>query len=457
MRRAFLLLACFSFLAVSCSIITQLEQPVARDSGAGDADADGDHDDDSDVDADADTDQDEPRLDGDLDSEVDAEVAPLCELAFELVHTAYRPRGTLLTMEFDLFGQPEHREAVVAGIQEETDDDVFKGISLLFRNETVAPRTRAFDTSLVVAGEPSQAISAARIGQFDWESEPEVVLFTEWRADGRGRLLIVDSAHSTPYIPEGDFPFVGHGLKNGVLLHFTSERRFVDIAAIAWDGGASRGVLYSWEREDQLDDWRAVPPSEAFVTGGQPERMLPIDTDDNGDDELVISIHEPAALSLYDWNDGDSRLEEVNTMRIGCSPRDMVAGDIDDDDQPEILMACGHGTLHVAYTEHRQFVDSGGHDAFREREVYALAVADLDDNGTLDLVTHDRFEISVFCGDGWGDFTLATTLSADVGESTHPLLGIVDVDSDGHLDIVEVNGTETGGGISTYLARPVED
>ncbi len=442
MSRNLLLLVATALLLGGCSLITRADPPVERVQPDGDGDAD----------ADSDGDEDRPPLDGDHDGpdgDIDEDRPPLCTLEFATVHSFLRADGSALSLEFEDFDGDFLPEAVVSGVMGES-----VGFSTMYRT-VLTERGHVYDSFSSIVSRPDQKITSAQIGEFDVEPERELLLFTERGSDSKGEVLIVDSAHSTPLVtpPDAGIELADHGLKDGVIMQFDSTDDRADIVALAWDQGSRQGYIYYWARDSDSSVWRDEPPGATLISGGQPNLLLPVNMDGSRDDELVVAVHEPSRLHLYDWNEEDWRLEQVSSRDLdGCTPLGMVAGDIDGDLRPEILLACGVDELYIVYTDRLALIDDGHADFIGEQDVYALALGDLDGNGTLDLITHDQQDISVFCGDGTGDFEYVMELSSGVDETATPLIAIVDVNHDGRPDVVEINGGEFGGNISTYLA-----
>jgi hypothetical protein len=134
------------------------------------------------------------------------------------------------------------------------------------------------------------------------------------------------------------------------------------------------------------------------------------------------------------------------TIPTGPSPRWITVADVNHDTNPDILVANAgsdnkdNGTIAVLLGD--------GHGAFHPAPDSPfpaghlpndIAVADMNDDGNLDLVVanHQSPYLRVFLGDGHGGFHLAPSSPIDVHSDPHPH-GVVaaDFNSDGKLDAV---------------------
>jgi hypothetical protein len=151
------------------------------------------------------------------------------------------------------------------------------------------------------------------------------------------------------------------------------------------------------------------------------------------DDEIIIAVHTPpsstASLRLIDWS---GRLNVVDDAAIPCIPVAMAAANIDSDSQPEILFSCGREGLVNLYRMGTAAAPALGSCEAVDTvltTVVAFAAADLDDDGDIDLVTHDGVSLHVYCGDGIGGFSELRRF--DDLASDRPLVAIDDLDRSG--------------------------
>lgn len=140
---------------------------------------------------------------------------------------------------------------------------------------------------------------------------------------------------------------------------------------------------------------------------------------------------------------GFGESEQVNIYGSRVEPGDFVTGDIDEDGDLDLLSASYLGT--------RVFLNDGtGRFAFREllestgtsQRAQETWLVDFDQDGHLDLFQtgqHGAGPLTIWLGDGRGQFEIyeRTDVIASVPAVRDPF---IDVDGDGHLDLVYATG-----------------
>jgi hypothetical protein len=204
-------------------------------------------------------------------------------------------------------------------------------------------------------------------------------------------------------------------------------------------------------------------PAVAYDSGGQITWSVAVaDVNGDGKPDLVVT-NECVNANNCDGTvgvllgNGDGTFQAAVTYDTGYPLATSVAvADVNGDGKPDIVVAdlcvnsiCnadgavsvllgnGDGTFQRAVT-----YDSGGN------YVYSVAVADVNGDGTPDIVVSNRFCSSGSCnGDGFvgvllgnGDGTFQTAVTYDSGGNYASHVAVADLNGDGKPDIVVVNG-----------------
>ena len=133
---------------------------------------------------------------------------------------------------------------------------------------------------------------------------------------------------------------------------------------------------------------------------------------------------------------GDGSFTAGTFLSVAGTPRDVVAGDFNND-----------GNQDIAFTHNNTYVFLGNGDGtFKASKVYSTGTnvyegeaADFNNDGNLDIVTIDRTSdyVSIQIGNGDGSFKArwnATILTADP-----ETMAVGDFDSDGNMTLLSVH------------------
>lgn len=124
----------------------------------------------------------------------------------------------------------------------------------------------------------------------------------------------------------------------------------------------------------------------SLLVGGVPADLVAADLDQDGAPDLVAALHGEGRLAVL-RNQGGGVFRDQGPdllLTVGANPRALVAVDLDQDSDPDLLSADqGAGALSLATNDGGAFsvrsISLGGSPA-------ALVAADLDQDGALDLV-----------------------------------------------------------------------
>ena len=209
-------------------------------------------------------------------------------------------------------------------------------------------------------------------------------------------------------------------------------------------------------------------PLEAHKTGRHPLDVVAGDINSDGLNDVVTANRDGASLSIFMGN-GDGTLTEINPVQLKQGATSLALGDLSGDKIPDVaLTACD------AYCNHNGvLILRGLGDGRFERETYIpvdgvpynLAIADLNADGSLDMVAsdapNDRIIILLRIGSGWefsaehsptGDQPIALTL----GDVNHD--GIPDLMANAHWDdVVTLHIMSAHGAVERIVEIPTED
>jgi hypothetical protein len=270
------------------------------------------------------------------------------------------------------------------------------------------------------------------------------------------------------------------GAAQGVLAADFNSDRGLDLLVASYQvpGGGSEFVTLF---EGVADDGRgtgAYPSGTLFQVGIGPTAFAAGDFDRNGILDVAAVMSDLESLGGGDRVDvllgggsngiADGTLQNGATIAVGDMPRGIVAGDFNADaildlavanhasDTVTVLLGQGSGGRgNGTFTAQVPFAAGDG--------PFALACADVDFNGILDLVVGNvtgslSGAVRVFVGQGTsgrgnGTFTAGQVLSTSHAVSS---LGIGDFDADGILDLVGTNyrgAVAAGSGVTIYLGN----
>ncbi|MGC4070470.1 MAG: VCBS repeat-containing protein [Polyangiaceae bacterium] len=233
---------------------------------------------------------------------------------------------------------------------------------------------------------------------------------------GQGFMLIAQTPISGP-----DRPYHAH-------LDDFDRDGILDLAVSAQPSSTVRTYRGRGDAQFDLRQEFTAPDFAAIVDS--------TDLDGDGHPELFASTHD--STQLHVWNNlGDGTFVPALEYALAQSPYAIVHGDLNHDGLMDIVV--GHDTFAGSYEI--GLGTSSGVVQFQAAEglgarVCGLALADLDGDETLDLVTANlaSMSISVLAGSGTGSFERRPEYSIQRGGPVDVKTG--DFDRDGRMDLV---------------------
>ncbi len=209
---------------------------------------------------------------------------------------------------------------------------------------------------------------------------------------------------------EGD-EFVFHDLDDDGALDLISARFSASVTISHGDGSGN------------------FTPTETFPYAGFPSGLALADTDGDGVEDLFVSNSNPETFTRYFGTATGSF--ETHRQEILWAGQSLSVGDMNGDGHQDLVGLFGEDLV-------TRFGDGAGGFTTEVATqccfffASELELADIDDDGDLDAVTATYFGMFVFLNDGGGTMTLQPALSTD------PVFafGLGDVNNDGAIDIV---------------------
>jgi len=207
--------------------------------------------------------------------------------------------------------------------------------------------------------------------------------------------------------------------------------------------------------------------------------------------DLAVANLDSSDVSVLWGNNDGMFVDSGATFQVGTSPVAIAVGDFNDDQKPDLVVADEVGNTVNVLLNQGGMVFGAPIATDTGSSPEAVVVGDFNEDGKLDVATSDNFDdtVTVLLGAGNGTFT-AHTISGTCGNAANAgsacagdadcdgtagscvLVGAapvgllaVDVDGDGHLDLVVTNsdgGSEASGTLSilkglgngTFVVQP---
>jgi enediyne biosynthesis protein E4 len=266
------------------------------------------------------------------------------------------------------------------------------------------------------------------------------VCAADYDNDGYTDLLVTYFGHSVLY----------HNERNGAFRDVTAEAG-ISLAATRWETGCS---FFDYDHDGKLDI--AIAGYVDFDISRVPEpgkggfcmwKGMPVMCGPRG---------LPPGRNRLLHNEGGGKFSDVSIASgigkaTGCFGFTVVASDFDNDGFPDLYVACD-STPSLLYHNRRDgtFEEMGMADGValnedgQEQAGMGVAVADYDEDGAFDILKTNFSDDTpnLYHNDGRGTFTDRVYQSGLAAHTQYMGWGIqlIDIDNDGHRDVLIVNG-----------------
>ncbi len=218
----------------------------------------------------------------------------------------------------------------------------------------------------------------------------------------------------------------------------------LDVVAAAWESDKISVLLGA-------GDGTFSTPIISRAQSIQPplSRIADIETGDlNGDGKVDLALVDAAYgyVSILLGN-GDGSLSQGDAYQLADSPspRTVSMGDLDNDGDLDIVTG-NHSPGSVTVLLGRGDGTFGGQASYQFVHLMSAAIADVNEDGVLDVVATGNRGVQILPGNGDGTFGLAITAGAgamSIAGSGNQHTLIHDLNGDGHLDLVSLSEQDT--------------
>ncbi|MCI0636375.1 MAG: VCBS repeat-containing protein, partial [Actinobacteria bacterium] len=231
---------------------------------------------------------------------------------------------------------------------------------------------------------------------------------------------------------------LGDGRFEPPILSAFPEHGSIDGAVADLNGDGFLEIVFADRSNDEVrvmlgDGLGGFTPGDAYAVGDFPHRITTVDVDGDGLADVVTTNRTARSVSVLLGN-GDGTLQaaiDTVTDQYG-TPQDTTVADLDGDEPADLLVAFSGNQVGV--------FPGNGDGTFGDVQGLSAGVspirvvaADVDDDGNADIVILNDYGVSILLGNGDGTFDGRV----DYGTGDDPReLAVKDLDADSDLDVV---------------------
>jgi hypothetical protein len=242
-------------------------------------------------------------------------------------------------------------------------------------------------------------------------------------------------------------------------ISYTVGAEPIGVALGDWDGDRWNDIAVAVQGSDKISilmntglDAAISPPLDVpMAIGSAPHSVVAVDIDNDSDLDLVVTRAGMNDVQVLTNNGGVFSLGGTTAVG-GTLPSDVSVGDLDGNGFQDVVTS-NRSSASVSVMLNSAGVLAVGVPYSVGSEPRGLALSDLDGEGTLDLAVAsvDTGAVDILLNDGGGVLAFESSLSVGSGLSPNGDVAVGDFDSNEHIDIAVVTSGSAGDFATIFL------